>query len=466
MTGVFPKLWKQAKVFPIFKDGKRSDMNNYRPISILSILSKVIESHVHDSFYVFLSSFDLISKHQSGFRKHHSCETGLAALLSHWHEQIDNNKLIGCINIDLRKAFDILNHNILCEKLKIYKCSEVTVSWFRSYLSNRWQAVYLEDSQSKMLPIIHGIPQGSILGPLLFIMFVNDLPLCLMHSFIHMYADDTSFYVTGKNLNELNTLINSDLENVSRWFALNHLVINASKTNCMLVCTQQKHVRLGNVNLNVSINESLIQNVEHQNILGITIDNCLKFQLHVDNICKKLAKLCYLFTQVQNCLTYEGKHAFYNSYVLPCLDYCVTTWGYSSKTNLDKLYRYQKRIGRLILNDSECNSDVLFARLGWLSIYERIDFLTAKLVYKCLFDEAPESLKCLFSIRENRSLRNAGIDLSLPFPKHEFRKKCFEYAGAKIWNSLPTAVRTANNVDIFKMTVKNHIISLRPILHG
>ena len=148
-----------------------------------------------------------------------------------------------------------------------------------------------------------------------------------------------------------------------------------------------------------------------------------------------------------NCLTYEGKHAFYNSYVLPCLDYCVTTWGYSSKTNLDKLYRYQKRIGRVILNDSECNSDVIFARLGWLSIYERIDFLTAKLVYKCLFDEAPESLKCLFSIRENRSLRNAGIELSLPFPKHEFRKNCFEYAGAKIWNSLPTAVRTANNVN-------------------
>jgi hypothetical protein len=158
-TGVFPNLWKHAKVFPVFKSGQQTDMNNYRPISILTILSKIIEKHVHDAFYEFLSKYDLLSVHQSGFRKHHSCETGLATLISEWHKHIDNNKLIGCINIDLRKAFDLVNFNVLCDKLKLYGCNDNAHSWFHSYLTNRKQVVCIDDCKSTTSNVSHGVPK-------------------------------------------------------------------------------------------------------------------------------------------------------------------------------------------------------------------------------------------------------------------------------------------------------------------
>ena len=158
-TGVFPNLWKHAKVFPVFKSGSQKDMNNYRPISILTILSSIIEKHVHDALYMFLCNYDLISVHQSGFRKKHSCETRLSASLSQWHKHIDNNKLIRCVNIDLRKPFGLVNHEILCEKLELYRCDDNTVSRFRSYLKNRKLVICIDDCY---ITLSHGVPQRDL----------------------------------------------------------------------------------------------------------------------------------------------------------------------------------------------------------------------------------------------------------------------------------------------------------------
>ena len=306
-SGVFPSLWKHAKVFPIFKSGNKTNMNNYRPISILNILSKIIESHVHDSFYNFLSSYNLLSPQQSGVRKNHSCETGLATLLSQWHQHIDDNFMIGSINIDLRKAFDLLNHDILCKKLKLYGCSNLTVAWFKSYLSELKQSVFMNESQSDFLNISHGVPQGSILGPLLFILLINDLPLCLTNSHIHMYADDTTLYALGKDVENINQTLNDELDKVNKWFNSNNLILNAKKTNCMLICTKQKRNTLINDKLCVHINGSYIDNVTEQNVLGLIIDKSLKFDSHVNYICKKLSKLFYLFSKIRYLLTYDAK---------------------------------------------------------------------------------------------------------------------------------------------------------------
>jgi hypothetical protein len=212
------------------------------------------------------------------------------------------------------------------------------------------------------------------------------------------------------------------------------------------------------------INGSAISNVDKQLVLGVTIDNQLKFDVHVDNICKRLSRQIYLFRQIRNCLTLNCKIMFYNSYILPHIDYCATSWGYANKANLDKLYKFQKRMGRLILNDFNCSSNELFTTLGWLTIYERIDLLTAKLVYKCLYESAPESLKYMFVFRNpsrDQPLRNSGLDLSLPCAKTELRKKCFEYAGISIWNQLPVNVRHAYNQANFKTMLKHFILSKR-----
>ena len=235
--------------------------------------------------------------------------------------------------------------------------------------------------------------------------------------------------------------------------------MNVSKTNCMLICTPQKRLRLVSDVLDLYIDEICFTNVTHQNVLGVTIDNSLKFDIHVENICKKLSKLSYLLSQIKYYLTYDAKLNFYYSYILPCFDYCITAWGYSSKGNLDKLYKFQKRIGRQILNDFDCSSDLLFKRLGWLTIYERLDFITVKNVYKTLYENAPTSL---FTFRNNSReipLRNTGIDLTLPNANTEFRKKCFDYAGAQKWNSLPHDIRNALTLSHFKYLVKRFILS-------
>ena len=463
-SGIFPNLWKHAKVFPIYKSGEHTEMNNYRPISVLNILSKIFEKHVHDSLYSYLIKYNLLSENQSGFRKGHSCETGLVSFMNTWHKHIDNHKIIGCVNIDLRKAFDLVNYDILCKKLRMYGCSDLTVTWFESYLKNRKQNVIIDKCASSSLNVNHGVPQGSVLGPLLFILFINDLPLCLSNTHIHMYADDTSLFAIGNDIDEVNQKLNNDLIAVSKWFKCNMLIVNELKTNCMLVCTQQKRARLGSDQLSLYLNNVQITNVKVQKVLGVKIDCNLKFVDHIDDICKKIARHIFLLRKINDYLTLEARQTFYNSYILPCFDYCVTVWGYSSKNSLDRLYKYQKRIGRIILNDFTSNATDIFEILGWLTIYERRDYITLNQVYKCLYENFPVPLQRLFSFRNNQRqlpLRNTGIDLNIPIAKNVFRTKCFDFVGATLWNSTPSHVRNASSLSIFKYLLKKHILSIR-----
>jgi hypothetical protein len=279
-----------------------------------------------------------------------------------------------------------------------------------------------------------------------------------------MYADDTSIYVFASNIDDLNMLLNEDLEQVGKWFKYNRMVMNVSKTNCMLVCNKQKRYRLTSNALDVKISDMQVTNVESQKLLGVTFDNNLKFDTQVDNVCNKLSKLSYLFRQIKDYLTVDAKHTYYNAYFLPCLDYCVTTWGYCSKMNMEKIYMYQKRLGRMLLNDYECSTKVLFNRLGWLTVYERIELQTLKLVYKCLYDTVPIALSNMLSLRCNDRdlpLRNTGIDLSLPKAKTECRKCSFDYKGAEAWNNLPMYVKQSESMTQFKFSVKTYIKSKR-----
>ena len=168
-TSSVPKIWKTAKVTPIYKSGSKNDADNYRPISILPNLSKLIEKHVHDSFMSYLTKHLLLHPNQSGFRQKHSCETALISLTDKWLQALDQGKIIGSVFVDFRKAFDMVDHEILLKKLKIYQCDEKTIRWFTSYLSERTQHVYINNVLSEPETIRYGVPQGSILGPLLFI---------------------------------------------------------------------------------------------------------------------------------------------------------------------------------------------------------------------------------------------------------------------------------------------------------
>ena len=189
---VFPSRWKTAKVTPIFKSGDPTDVTNYRPISVLPILSKIAERHVHNAVYSFLCENDLIYIRQSGFRSKHSTETALIKIIDDLLFNLDNDRVSGTVLVDYRKAFDMIDHTLLLKKLEVYGLSRDSLQWFTSYLKDKRQFVKLGDKQSSVAIVRHGILQGSILGPLLFIAFINDLPLYVISSRIDLNADDTT----------------------------------------------------------------------------------------------------------------------------------------------------------------------------------------------------------------------------------------------------------------------------------
>ena len=286
--------WKKARVTPLYKSGDAFLVNNYRPVSVLPVISKIIERHVFNSFYDYLNSNHLLTEHQSGFRPKHSCETALHNIIDNWLCNIDAGKLTGVLFIDLSKAFDTVNHDVLLKKLLSFGICQNTFNWFSSYLRNRTQCVKWKGVLSKEKNVTIGVPQGSILGPLFFILFVNDYPKCLKHSTVTIYADDTTQDVSDKSIDVIEKKLHEDLLNSMNWMSRNKLTMNLKKTQCMLIGTSQNLSKCRK--LCVKVGDVLIENVKCAKLLGVNIDECLSWSVHIDVLCKKLQQKDRCFT--------------------------------------------------------------------------------------------------------------------------------------------------------------------------
>ena len=215
-TGIFPDEWKCSKVIPLFKHGERRDLNNYRPISIIPVVAKVFERIIYDQMYVFLTDNNLLCNSQSGFRCLHSTVTALLESTNNCAYNIDQGRVNAVVFLDLKKAFDTVNDGILLSKLNAYGLAGAVFNWFKSYLSDRTQKCYVNGHLSNNRTLLCGIPQGTILGPLLFLLYINDLPNCIEHSQARMYADDTNLTFASNNIDHKNYHLNHDLANVSK----------------------------------------------------------------------------------------------------------------------------------------------------------------------------------------------------------------------------------------------------------
>ena len=231
---------------PIYKHGKRTDLSNYRPISIISIVAKIFGRIVHEQFYSYLINNELLSEYQSGFRPTYSTVTALLETTNNWCVNIDKGLLNGVIFIDLKKAFDTIDHAILLRKLEHYGVHDGALLWFRSYLTDRKQKCYVNGNFSSTLTINCGVPQGSILGPLLFLIYINDLPNCLNVGSPRMYADDTNISFKSKNLVELQDCMNTELKSLNTWLEVNKLSLNIAKTEFMVIGSRQRLATHGN----------------------------------------------------------------------------------------------------------------------------------------------------------------------------------------------------------------------------
>ena len=263
------------------------DVCNYRPVSILSILSKILERHVHITLYGFLEAHKLITPDQSGFRPYHSCETALLKMTDEWLDNIDNGKITGLIYVDLRKAFDTVNHEYLLQKLVAYGVSEESWYWFCTYLTKRTQQVHWQGETSQRQDITVGVPQGSILGPLLFTLYINDLPDCLDEK-VHMYADDSTLMSTDKTLAALETKMSASFHQMAKWMASNKLTLHVGKTKVQLIGSYKKVTM--DTKFTIEYNGQPLEQIHTAKLLGVYIDSNLTWQNHYDYICKKMSQ--------------------------------------------------------------------------------------------------------------------------------------------------------------------------------
>ena len=332
-SSCFPDKWKEAKVSPFHKSGPLEEINNYRPITILPVLSKVLERHVSDSLTMYLNENDLLHKTQSGFRSHHSCETALNHMIDSWLNAIDDGNMIGVVLVDFKKAFDLVDHDILLTKLGIYGIKNEPLSWFKSYLSQRQQQVSINNTKSSFRPVSCGVPQGSILGPLLFLLFINDLPPYTSNVSTDMYADDTTLYDVQSSQEVIDRNLQIALNKLHIWCKNNGMVLNAAKTKVMLITTNQNRRGLNKEGLNLKYKDDTLQTTSNEKILGVFVDNNLLWSEHVKHITKKIASNIWLLSKIKIFLSQEYGAQFYKSYIQAHIDFCNIVWGSTSESN-------------------------------------------------------------------------------------------------------------------------------------
>jgi ribonuclease P/MRP protein subunit RPP40 len=411
-----------------------------------------------------LTIHNLLHPSQSGFRPQHSCHTALTKIIDEWLSALDNGQVIGTVFLDLQKAFDIVDHNILLKKLRIYKCDDSAVEWFSSYLSTRTQKVCIGNSSSSARTVESGVPQGSILGPLLFLLFINDMPLSLAHSQPDLFADDTTVHKADTNICEIQRCLNADMINICNWCRNNGMVINGNKSSCMLCGTKRKLSKMDS-EFSINVNDMVIQNTPHDKLLGIYIDQHLTWERQIDHVCSIITSRITLLQRIKKYLTMSSRKAFYNGYILPIIDYCCTVWGSCSKVNLDRILCLQKRAARIIMDAAyDAPSKELFKQLAMMTIYQRIEYHKATLIYKSLNGLAPSYLSEKFlptSQSHTKTLRSStNGHLVIPKPNTEFFKKSFQYSGSVLWNSLPKYVTNVSSVHSFQANLRKHLCNV------
>ena len=433
---------------------KQTSPNNYRPISILPVLSKVLEKHVHESLSEFLHTYNLLHKTQSGFRTQHSCETALVNMIDLWMNAIDSGKMVGVVLVDFKKAFDLVDHQILIDKLEIYGIKGEALSWFNTYLTNRKQQVAINNCKSDFKQISYGVPQGSILGPLLFLLFINDLPLYTSNVFTDLYADDTTLYDVQDSMEQIGNTLQSSLNNLQIWCRSNGMILNSSKTKVMLVTTYQKRQRLTNDQFDLTYNKESLNMISNDKILGVFVDNNLTWSNHIKHLTKKIASIIWLLSKIKKFLSQAHRVHFYKSYIQPHIDFCNIVWGSSSEVNKLKIFRLQKRACKVILDYNVDDSIEAMNSLKIMSIYDRLYLRKAEFMFKVYNNIALAYISENFTLRNNENtniqLRSSSAGCFIPpKPRTECFKQSLRYSGCLIWNSLPEEVKNAQTISTF-----------------
>ena len=454
-----PKDFKSARVKPLFKKNERSEVGNYRPVSILSVASKILERAVYVQLESYLRENDILYSFQSGFRGSFSTDTCLTHLTDHVHNQTSCGNFTGMVLIDLQKAFDTVDHVILLKKLEAMGVS--SVEWFRSYLSDRTQIVNVNQVDSAPLDVTCGIPQGSILGPLLFLCYVNDMPISVDCKLL-LYADDSALLVSNKDPKIVADKLSHELESCRQWLIDNKLSLHLGKTEAILFGSKRK--LNGVQDFSVICDGKKINNASSVKYLGVTLDNTLSGDSIALNVTKKASgRLKFLFRH-SGCLNFKTRKTLCSALIMCHFDYACCSW-YSalSQKNKNKLQIMQNKIVRFILGVGPRTHIGQEERdlVKMISCQDRVMQLKLNHVFKIFHNSSPDYLKLHFtrvSSVHKYSTRGSPFNFVVPNSKGQAR---FTFYNTAIhhWNALPNEIKNTNDFIMFKQLVKKHLAS-------
>ena len=450
---VFPDLWKAAKVIPLPKASDYSDLNNFRPISILSVLSKPLEKHIHMHTITFMESHCLFHPLQSGFRKYHSCQTALTRLCNSWLTSINKSEIVGAVFLDFKKAFDLVNHEILFTKLKCYLQNESAAALLKSFLDNRTQTVYVNGKYSCSSQVSCGVPQGSVLGPLLFCIFINDLPFSIKNTRVtcDMFADDNTLHTSSSDGSQIQRDLQSSIDDVMQWCFQNKMILNPTKTNCMTVTSRQKHQRTL-LPLSLSIDDSTVEQVTAHRVLGVVIDNQFSWNVHISNVCKTVSRNLFLMAKLKRIINNDGLKVYFFGHCLPHISYASNIWSNACSNHTNKINSLHRRAVKLLVDGSNFSVEDKMRIANILPLNLFFKYNIAVLMFKVKHGLAPVYMKELVTESDRCNSQN----FLLPVTRIDLYKLSFSFAGPSVWNSLPSRLKLCNKLSVFKKYLKGH----------
>ena len=463
-NGTVASPFKITKVVPVFKGENKHFFTNYRPISLLSSFSKLLEKIVAKQLIDFLNFHNIFYKHQYGFRKHHCTSHPLIHFTHNIFQALnqDDPQFSLAIFIDLKKAFDTVNFSILLKKLSHYGIRNSALNWFTSYLSNRQQFTEVNGHLSAELTIKMGVPQGSVLGPLLFLLFINDLHNSSDFSSL-LFADDTTLQLSGTNLNLLVSAANINLKKCEKWFMANRLTLNALKTKFVLFSPKNAHIHPVKLLFDGIEIEQIGDSFKTKSFkfLGHLIDDKLSWQHHLTLVKNKISSSIFALSHTKNILPYFARKCVYNSLISSHLTFGSMVFGATKYSKIKNLYALQKKAIRLVsLSNRFAHSDPLFLANNVLNLPDLIKYDKLCFMHKLRYLYLPKSFNNILHLKseigESRVRSDVGNFLIPPnktgilFPLLE---------AAKDWNALPYHLKSIAKISTFKSEVKGFLLN-------
>ena len=459
-TGEYPDLLKVAKVLPIFKKGDPTLCSNYRPISVLSCINKILEKILYKRIYAFLEEQNILYEFQYGFRKGHSTEHALIEIVDKIKFAIDNNELTCGIFLDLSKAFDTVNHDTLIYKLDHYGIRGPANNLLKSYLSNRKQFVKIGKQKSQLKEITCGVPQGSVLGPLLFILYINDLHKACNTGNMRIFADDTNIFLKCKDIKEITEIGSQLMTQLQKWFKANKLTLNSEKSN--FIVFRSKRRKQENIPEQIKYEDTNISRCKSIKYLGVILDEHLDWNEHIHDLCNKLKRYFKTFYCIRRYLNMEQVKTIYYALIYSRIKYGISVFGTACKRKLTKIQILQNKLLKVLLaRRYRYSTNSLHNELNILKVTDIANLNAQTFVHNFFHEKLPQMFKRYYTLfGDIHAFNTRGSSNQIVIERHNSNigHSTMKIRGARLWNQISEDTKKTKDVKKFRKQIINTIL--------